>query len=251
MARFFHVALPRTQIRSTFAAVAGAVLLSGCFAIESDVSAIPDAERLATSPITLGNYCLVEPEFDDDGAFVEVEINDCFEVRFEDFTLIFVAPDDSDSDMVMTLADAGRGATFMQGWEDGHYAIYTAVFADDALAVVAPPALTMSLRASAQALGVELDLSDLPKGADFDDGQHEIIVRAGAPEDVLALLRDASGLAFDRALRDPDLQNEYMTDAVLYVRFEGDPDKDDLDQAVAIAQLESVREKIMRAMTLE
>jgi len=111
--------------------------------------------------------------------------------------------------------------------------------------------LTTSLRASAQALGVELDLSGVPKGADLDDAQHEITVRAGDPEDVLALLRDASGLAFDRALRDPDLQEEYMEDSIFYVRYEGDPDEDKLDQAALIAQLEPVRAKIMRAMTLE
>ena len=225
------------------AALAVAMLASGCFEVASEVPAITLSSRAASLPMASGRYCGVDVDLDETGAMEPLTADsDCFEVTVEGGALK-VRPDDPAEPDVLTLevADLGRGLRLMQGHDidDEGYQLLVIAMSEDGLAILEDTSRTPDMDAAAAAAGVTLSESS------------DLQIVAGEPDAVLGLMREATGLRLDAALRDDARRREVIGDAIYYVRVAPDALDADADKAATLAAVEGLAEIFERAMALE
>ena len=241
--------------------LAAAVFAVGCYEIRSDVPAIADADRVAELPLTPGLYCGAEFEYDDDGTLIDRDMGDCFEMTVEGAEFTLTPTDEDEEPMSFLVADLGRGVSLLQAYEpdDDVYLLYVAVVREEGFAIVPQPradAYTLE-HAGDLAVALKIDAGDIEDllVEDYED-QIEIRIAGGASPDVLAFLRDETGLLFDRGLRDEELGHLLTYAALPFVKtdasadeIEDEPSEATLDAAGA--QLDVLHQAIGRAMALE
>lgn len=226
--------------------------LGGCFSIRSEPSAVPDAALLSLPPLAAGLYCAVETR-SEDGAQDKIDPSTCLQASFAAgiLTIEPVSEDDADARPVdFRVASLGRGLFLLQTRDAKleRFDLYTLVLRPEGAAVLPPPELTRAAAHAAERYGVTLDA----EAGDLDPGDRiPFEIRAGEPETVLAFLRDATGLWLDAALRDPELTRQLHDEAIMYVRMDAHPHAQEPDLDAAAAQVDVLRQAIMRAMALE
>jgi hypothetical protein len=233
----------------------GALALAGCFDTRSDVPAISDARRLASSPIAPGIWCGTDVAFDTADAVTDLKLENCFRARFEARVLTVEKlhredGDSSDEPVVFVMAALNRGATLLQirSEVDKRYELYVAKTSKDGIAVLPELKLTPRIIADATATGVMIERK---ADIDRDTKGEDLRIRAGEPDALLKLMDHAVGFRFDDAVRDRALSSELMTKSMYFLRLETDPKKVAPDPAQLIAQSERLRTTIRSAMTLE
>jgi hypothetical protein len=243
------------------AALAGLILLAGCYDFGSEVPAIPDDARLAAAPFTDGLYCAVEDWQKDRAggvAFVEIDDDNCVDIRFDATTRAFTltSTEEEEEPMEAIAAPLVRAANlFALGPPDGgRRDLGVVVASENAFAILPPPLLTARVIDAAAAAGVVLDVPDDfdPEAIDYADKDPETLdIQSGVPEDILSVIRLAAGETFDTAVRQPELSRRLTDEPDFYVRVDADPRSTPPDLDAARTELEAVRTRIAHSITLE
>ncbi|MGD2132765.1 MAG: hypothetical protein PVI23_08230 [Maricaulaceae bacterium] len=242
-------------------ALAAAALTTACYPIESDTPAIVEATRLHDLPLTSGLYCWAELSEQEP---VEVESFDpeaCYDIDVYDGLAELTLMDEEYPATTFKAASLGRGAMLLQHYdpEEDAFALYTMFLREDGLVIV-PPARANAVVieiAGEYAAALKLSASDVEDLLEDDyDGLPELAFAGGAPSDIHAVLREATGLLLDQALRDEETFAYPLDDAIYFVRTEATPEEihDGVSQEALQAAgpiVASLRGQIGRAMALE
>lgn len=234
-----------------------ALVLAGCYFNESHVPVVTDAHTLDAIPLQDGYYCAAwDPQEEGELTTLTSHDDGCLTLRFvPDGGVITVVGYPSDqSALSMGVMRLGRGVFLVQApatgsEDDDRYELMFLMMTGDGFAVLPPvddddDGLVKHVATLAERNGVGID----PAGT--------LTVQGGAPDDVLAFLREVLGARFDGALRDEVLGRRHFEETLYFVRIDdsrGWPD-DHGEMPITDADLavvDDLQGRIGRAMTLE
>lgn len=230
-----------------------ALLLTGCIEIDSKTPAISAGARAPAITLAPGRYCIVQLAEDDSAPSRVGDVAECMSADYVDGLLRLTPESEPDEIIDFAMADLTRGAALLQTQpRDGEYEFYFAMMRDDGMALMAPPQLISARQAQDPRVTLELSASAQER-LENQSATVGFDIEAGAPQDVLAWLRDVIGLWFDHALRDDELSRDLIREAVYVVRLERTTEVSTTDDGLAAANaiVAKLQERIGRAMTLE
>ncbi len=238
-------------------ALAGLASLAGCVNT-ANVPVIPVERRLADPPISDGFYCVVGFEedgltyFEDDDSDDPEAVNFCTDIDIAPggaltapgaFAIDMQLNTDQES-AVLWAAPLTRGVTVVQWGEPGEVEtlVLFGMIHDDAVALLPPIETEFADVEAAAGVDVVID----PEGV-------VLVIESGPAEAAFGVLQQAWGRKLDAMLRDPDGMAEFFENISYFVRIGDEAVLDaDLPKIAEIApRVEAVRERIVRAITLE
>lgn len=230
-----------------------ALVPMACLAIDSGVPAIAEPADAIARDLAPGRYCVAMADIDPAGAVRDVALGGCVTAWLEGARLTLAAEDAPFVRTVFVVAELGRGVSLLQTRDaDGTYRFHAAILREGGLAILPPPGLDLAMRTRADAVALEPTPDAAPRPGDAGPAA-PFAIRAGAPGDVLAFLRELSGRRFDMALRDRDLGRTLFDDTryLVHVGADADADADGGADDRAAAAVDRLRQAIGRAMALE